>query len=176
MEELLIRPATVDDLDVLHDIAERAVCELLNGSYEPAQLAAARAAKVHEVEREVIEAGRYYVIEVGGTVVGGSGWSDRGEFSPLEVSTGAVPVVDASTATMRATYVDPRWSRRGFATLLARVTETVATNAGFSTFEAMCTPASEALRVRLGYEVVERIATEFGDGVEVKVARMRKTL
>jgi GNAT superfamily N-acetyltransferase len=77
---------------------------------------------------------------------------------------------------MRATYVDPRWSRRGLATLLARVTETVATNAGFTTFEAMCTPASEAVRLRLGYDVVERISTSFDNGPEIKIARMRKTL
>ena len=174
--QLMIRPATVDDLDALHDLADRAVMELLSDAYDATQLAAAREAKVHQVERDLVEAGRYYVAEIDGTVVGGSGWSDQGEFSPLDDTEGVTPVIDDSTATMRATYVDPRWSRRGLATLLARVTETVATNAGFTTFEAMCTPASEAVRLRLGYDVVERISTSFGTGPEIKIARMRKTL
>jgi hypothetical protein len=57
-------------------------------------------------------------------------------------------------------------------TLLAR--ETVARNAGFRVFEAMCTPASEAFREAMGYHLVERVPTTFTGGVELLGARMRK--
>jgi predicted N-acetyltransferase YhbS len=77
---------------------------------------------------------------------------------------------------MRATYVDPRWARQGLATLLARLTETAATAAGYRRFEALCTPASEALRQTLGYRLVGHERTVLAGGVTVDVARMRKEL
>lgn len=75
---------------------------------------------------------------------------------------------------MRATYVDPRWARRGLATLLARATETAATIAGFQRFEALCSPLSEAMRLRLGYRLVERITVPLLGDITVTAALMRK--
>ncbi|MEV8378047.1 GNAT family N-acetyltransferase [Kribbella sp. NPDC056861] len=168
-----IRRATVDDLGALHDLAERAVFELLGSHYTPEQLSAAREVGIYQVERELIEAGGYYAVEIDGVVVGGSGWSDRGEFGPPGQLAGEARA-DEATATMRATYVDPGWSRRGLATMLAKVTEAAAWEAGFRIFEAMCTPASEAFRTTLGYHLVERVTTTFSDGTEFQGARMRK--
>jgi hypothetical protein len=77
---------------------------------------------------------------------------------------------------MRATYVEPQWARHGLATLLARTTETAARIAGFTQFDALCTPASEALRRTLGYRLVERIDAALDDQHTVAVAHMRKVL
>jgi GNAT superfamily N-acetyltransferase len=170
---LTIRPATIDDLEALHETAERAVFKLLSEHYSAEQLNAARDGEIYKVERELVESGRYYAVEIDGVVVGGSGWSDGGEFGPAGHVDSDVRA-DASTATMRATYIDPDWSRHGLATLLARVTETVARNADFRVFEAMCTPASEAFREAMGYSLVERVPTKFSGGVELLGARMRK--
>ncbi|NEA34754.1 GNAT family N-acetyltransferase [Streptomyces sp. SID13031] len=173
VEALTIRPATVDDLKALHGIAERAVFKLLGDHWRPEQLNAAREARVYEVEPELVEAGRYYVVEIDGVVVAGSGWSVGGVFSPpghLTVPT----TVDEETAIMRAAYVDPDWSRRGLMTLLVHVTETLAKVAGFRTFEALCTPAAEAFLTTLGYHLVERVPTTLPDGTELMGARMRK--
>ncbi|HTF52715.1 MAG TPA: GNAT family N-acetyltransferase [Pseudonocardia sp.] len=82
----------------------------------------------------------------------------------------------ADVAVMRATYVDPDWARRGLGSLLVRVTETAATLAGFEHFEALCTPASEALRRGFGYRVLERVDVPLTDTVSISMAHMRKEL
>lgn len=77
---------------------------------------------------------------------------------------------------MRATYVEPKWTRHGLATLLARTTETAARPAGFTRFEALCTPASKALRRTLGYHLVQCLDADLSDGLTLYVAHMRKEL
>lgn len=173
---LTVRPAVLDDLPRLHAIAGRAVHTLLRGVWTTEQLAAAADTRIYEVEPALIEAGTYYVAEVDGVVVAGSGWSAGGGFHPGHGS-GLVPVAaGAEVAAMRATYVEPRWARRGLATLLARTTETAAVVAGFRRFEALCTPASEAVRRRLGYRLVERVSGRLAGDITVTGAHMRKDL
>lgn len=169
--KLAIRPATHTDLPVLHDIAGRAVRELLGGVYTAEQLRAAATVGVYEVEPELVDAGTYWVVEIDGTVVAGSGWSAGG---PLRPDQKAGP--QTTGAAMRATYVEPRWARNGLATLLARTTETAARLAGFTRFDALCTPASEALRRTLGYQLVERVQAPLDDTHTAAVAHMRKEL
>ncbi len=171
MKKMAIRPATAADLPVLHQIAARAVRELLSGVYSAEQLDAAEAVGVYEVEPELVDAGTYWVIEIDGTVVAGSGWSPGGSLRPDQKT--SVPVTGAA---MRATYVEPRWARHGLATLLARTTETAARIAGFTRFDALCTPASEALRRTLGYRLVERVNTPLHGTLTATVAHMRKEL
>ena len=168
---LVVRPATLADLPALHSLADRAVSELLVDRYTAAQLTAVRRAKGHEVEPALIASGNYYVAAIDGLVVAGSGWSPDGRFAPIGPLTAAT-----GTATMRATYVDPAWSRRGLALLLAQTTETVARTAGFTRFEALCTPLSERLRLRMGYTLIGRRDLPVADGLTVPGAHMRKIL
>lgn len=168
---IALRTATPHDLPIIHDIAARAVRDLLAGRhYSHEQLRAAAAIKIYEVEPALVDAGTYYVAEIDGAVVAGSGWSAGGPLQP----TSSERQVTAGTAAMRATYVDPRWARRGLATLLAHTTETAARLAGYRRFEALCTPASEALRRSLGYHLVRREEAALADGVTTSVAHMRK--
>jgi GNAT superfamily N-acetyltransferase len=172
---LRIRPATSADLPVLHGMAARAVHELLRGQHwSSAQVDAGAAIRIYEVEPELVHAGTHYVAEIDGQVVAGSGWSEGGPLLPDHGLDTIRPVADAATAVMRASYVDPRWARRGLATLLAHTTETAATIAGFRRFEALCTPPSEALRRSLGYQLVARVAAPLAAGVTVTGAHMRK--
>lgn len=169
---IVIRPATLDDLAVLHALADRAVTDLLTGIYTDDQLAALRRFRGHEVEPALLEAGRYYVAEVDGLLIAGSGWSPDGKFSHVAGAAQAAP----GTATMRATYVRPHWSRRGFASLLAHTTETAARIAGFTTFEALCTPPSRALRLTLGYQVIGPRTLPLGNTQTMTGTLLRKTL
>ena len=68
------------------------------------------------------------------------------------------------------------WTRRGFASLLAQTTEAAARLAGFRRFEAMCTPLSEAARLRLGYHVAERVTVRVLDDISWQAALMRKSV
>jgi GNAT superfamily N-acetyltransferase len=171
---LTIRAAAMADVPVVHELAERAVTALLRRHYTPSQLAAAARANFYRVETELISDGTYCVLEIDGRIAACSGWSDHGTFYPPETCRSDRHQVDADTATMRATYVDPRWARRGLATLLARATETAAAIAGFQRFEALCSPLSEAMRLRLGYRLVERITVPLLDDITVTAALMRK--
>lgn len=160
------------DLPHLHAIAAHAVTELLGRHYTSAQIRAAEEMKMHEVEADLVDAGTYYVAEVDGELVAGSGWSAGGS---LQRSANG-PTVESGTATMRASYVDPRYARRGIATLLARTTETAATLSGFRRFETMCTPLSAAMRGALGYRLVRHEQIPLADGLTLRLAVMRKQL
>jgi GNAT superfamily N-acetyltransferase len=171
---LIIRPAGPADVPVIHRLAERAVATLLAEHYTPEQLAAGEQTQLYQVEAELIDDGTYYLLEVDGLTVAGSEWSPRGSLHPPGAASDHA--AEAGTATMRATYVDPQWTRRGFARLLAQVTETAAAIAGFRGFEAMCTPPSEALRRSLGYVVTERIEVPVLGEITWTAALMRKRL
>jgi GNAT superfamily N-acetyltransferase len=173
---IAIRPAELAELPALYDLAERSVMGLLGSHYSATQLEAGRAAHLYEIETELVADGTYYVLDVDGRLVGGSGWSASGRFHPPGSTGSFGHAVESGTATMRATYVDPAWTRRGFASLLAQVTETAATIAGFRRFEALCTPMSEAVRLRLGYHVHERVKVPIRGDVHWDAAVMRKEL
>src|SRR5262245_15316181 len=111
---LAVRTATEDDVPELNGIAARAVYQLLvDQHYSIEQMRAAGEANLYEMDRALIDAGTYYVAEVDGQVVAGSGWSPTGRLHDKS----AEPT-DDETAVMRATYVDPQWMRRGVAGLL----------------------------------------------------------
>lgn len=175
---LTIRPATLADLPSLHRIAERAVWSVLAGRhYTHQQMAAAKAAQGYHVEPELVTDGTYYVLAANGVLVGGSGWSAHSGFHPPFVGGAATELEPGhGVAVMRASYVDPDWCRRGLGTLLARTTEAAATVSGFTTFEAMCTPASEAVRRKLGYRLLRRTDVPLIGGVSISMAHMCKQL
>lgn len=176
---LRIRPARPTDLTDLHWIADRSVRTILAGRhYSDRQMTVATETRAYHVENALVDDGTYYVVEVNGLVVGGSGWSAGGAFHPPTVVVGRVERAESGppVAVMRATYVDPAWARRGLATLLIRMTETAATLAGFRRFEALCTPASEGLRRAHGYRVVERVDLPITGDTSIVMARMRKDL
>ena len=172
VRRLTVRTATTRDLPHLHAIAARAVTELLGRHYTSAQIRAAEELKLHEVEADLVDAGTYYVAEVDGEVIAGSGWSAGGSLQ----RTADGPTVECGTAAMRASYVDPRYARRGIATLLARTTETAATLSGFRRFETMCTPPSAAMRSALGYRLVRHERAPLPHGLTLTLAVMRKQL
>jgi GNAT superfamily N-acetyltransferase len=168
---ITLRVAVAADEPAMQSIILSAVAELLEGAhFGRAEVAAARAAGMFTLDSGLVAAGTYYVVEIDGHVVAGSGWSPGGAVIPG----GAAAALRDDTAVMRASYVDPAWARRGLATLLARTTETVARIAGFTRFESLCTPPSEALRRGLGYSLVRREPVEIAPGTTVHGARMRK--
>ncbi|MBM7790591.1 GNAT family N-acetyltransferase [Tenggerimyces flavus] len=176
---IIVRPASLKDLAAVHALAERSVLTLLDEVYTAAQLEAGRTVGLYQVEEELFADGTYYVLEVDGLLVAGSGWSARGQFYPPGTPDGSAHSAHSAavtTATMRATYVDPAWTRRGFASLLAQTTEAAARIAGFRRFEALCTPLSEAVRLRLGYHVAERVTVRVLDDISWPAALMRKTV
>jgi GNAT superfamily N-acetyltransferase len=167
---LRVRTAQSNDLPRLNDIAARAVETLSSPYFTVEQVRAALEAKIYELDTELVEAGTYYVAEIDGVVVAGSGWSTSGQLDSI-VGRGAEA---SGTAAMRSTYVEPGWSRLGIASLLARATETAASLSGFHRFETMCTPMAAAMRRALGYETVADAQVPYGPGLLLDLVVMRK--
>jgi GNAT superfamily N-acetyltransferase len=158
-------------LPLLHAIASRAVTEILADThYSRAQIQAATESGIYNVESDLVDAGTYYVAEVDGTVVGGSGWSAEGHLS----SDGSGPAIKPGTAAMRGSYIEPAWSHRGIGTLLARTAESAARLSGFRRFQSICTPASAAMRRALGYQQDGYETVRLAGGVTVDLAIMLK--
>ena len=55
---------------------------MLGGVYTEEQIRAAAELGTYEVEAELVEAGGYWVVEIDGIVVAGSGWSGGGSMRP----------------------------------------------------------------------------------------------
>lgn len=170
VRKLSVRTATFDDLPRLNDIAAQAVNTLLSPYFSPEHVRAANEAKIYELDGALVEAGTYYVGEVDGVVVAGSGWSTSGQLDSIV----GRETHASGTAAMRSTYVDPGWSRRGIASLLARTTETAAMLSGFRRFETMCTPMAAAMRRALGYQPVGSAQVPYGPGLALDLVVMRK--
>lgn len=172
VRKLVVRIATEDDVPELNGIAARAVHQLLiNKYYTIEQMGAAREAELYTMDPALIDAGTYYVAEIDGQVVAGSGWSPTGRLHEKSYEP-----TDTETAVMRATYVDPPWMRRGVAGLLVHATETAAILSGFRCFEAMCTPMSAAMRRGRGYKAVRQTHLRCASGPTLTLDIMRKEL
>ncbi|OBG24623.1 hypothetical protein A5764_09520 [Mycobacterium sp. 852002-51057_SCH5723018] len=170
VRKLSVRTATFDDLPRLNDIAARAVNTLLSPYFTAEQFHAANEAKIYQLDADLVEAGTYYVGEIDGVVVAGSGWSTSGQLDSIV----GRETEARGTAAMRSSYVDPGWSRRGIASLLARTTETAASLSGFHRYESMCTPAAAAMRRALGYQTVGSAKVPYGPGSVLDLVVMRK--
>ena len=116
------------------------------------------------MDRELIEAGTYYVAEVDGTLVGSGGWQ-------------AVPLrpQGPSCAAIRAIFVHPDWARRGIGRRLVAHAEAAAAQAGFGTFELEASLSGVPLYARLGYREIERYCLAMPDGATLPVVRMKKS-
>jgi GNAT superfamily N-acetyltransferase len=108
----------------------------------------------------LIEAGTYYVAELGETLVGSGGWM------PVEPG--------PWRARIRAVFVHPEWTRRGIGRRLVIQAETAAARAGFTTFELDATLPGVPLYQGLGYREVARSGHRTPDGTILPVVRMEK--
>ncbi|WP_156748197.1 GNAT family N-acetyltransferase [Mycobacterium sp. 1465703.0] len=170
VRKVSIRTATLHDLPRLNEIADSAVNTLLSPYFSLEQLHAANEAKIYEVDAGLVEAGTYYVGEIDGVVVAGSGWSTSGQLDSIV----GRETEASGAAAMRSTYVDPAWSRRGIAALLARTTEAAASLSGFRRFESLCTPMAAAMRHKLGYQTVASAQVPYGPGLVLDLVVVRK--
>jgi GNAT superfamily N-acetyltransferase len=171
-----IRLATVDDVAVLLPLMAAAIEELQKGFIDDAQIASSKA--IMGLDRQLIEDGTYFVVEVDGTVAGCGGWSRRatlygGDHSGGRDAAFLDPASDA--ARVRAMYTHPAFARRGVGRLVLETCEAAARAEGFATLELMATRSGRPLYESFGFERVEEIEDASG-GAPVPLTRMRKHL
>ena len=158
---LEIRPARAADAPAIEQLHRASVRRLAASHYSPAQIESFLAGAT--LDRALVEAGTYYVAELGDASVGSGGWM------PVGRDPGG-----PWRARIRAIFVHPDWARRGIGRRLVGHAEAAAAQAGFGTFELEASLSGVPLYARLGYREVARYGLAMPDGATLPVVRMEK--
>ncbi len=172
------RLATVDDLDALRAVMRRSIEKLQDQFLSPEQVLASH--RVMGLDTQLVKDGTYFVVEHDGRIAGCGGWSWRSTLyggDDSTVSREPRPLDPATEpARIRAMYTDPDFVRRGVGSLVLRLCEEAARDAGFSCATMMATMAGVPLYSACGYTQVDPVLNASIDGVEVPLVRMEKRL
>ena len=158
-----IRPARPDDARAIEILHRASVRELAVGYYAPALLERFLAAGT--LDRELIDAGTYFLAEIVGLLVGSGGW-----MAVEDCPDGGV------RARIRSVFVHPDWARRGIGRRLVLHAESDGARAGFTRFELEASLSGVPLYRHLGYRAVRSYGLTLPDGTTLPVIRMEKEL
>ena len=173
-----VRKATRGDIAVIEGLIERSVRELSVPYYDAAQIESALR-YMFGVDSQLVDDGTYYVIDVDGVLTAAGGWSGRRTlFGGDQWKHGADEPLDPEreAARIRAFFVDPLWSRRGFGRALFDACVRDARAAGFRHLELMATLPGEPLYRALGFSPEERVELALPDGVRVPLVKMSRPI
>lgn len=171
-----IRPATSKDVPYLLPLMAAAIVELQRGFLDDAQIRSSKA--IMGLDRQLIDDGTYYVVEVDGSLAGCGGWSRRATLYGGDHSVGRnAALLDPTTeaARIRAMYTHPSYARRGVGRLVLETCERAAAAEGFATLELMATRSGRPLYEAAGFMPVEDVEDASG-GVAVPLTLMRKNI
>ncbi|HJU82387.1 MAG TPA: GNAT family N-acetyltransferase [Acidimicrobiia bacterium] len=171
---MVIRQATADDVAVLVPLMEAAIVDLQKGYLDQAQIESSKA--IMGIDRQLIDDGTYFVVEIDGVVAGCGGWSRRATLYGGDHSAGRdFALLDPTTdpARIRAMYTHPDFARRGVGRLVLETCEAAAATEGFTTLELMATRSGRPLYEAVGFLPVEELEDASG-GAPVPITRMRK--
>ena len=160
---IMVRPAGPSDVPAIEALHRASVRELAAGYYAPAVLERFLAAGT--VDRDLVDAGTYYLAEILGGPVGSGGW--------MAVDDGPT---GAWRAKIRSVFVHPHWARKGIGRRLVQHAESEAARAGFRHFELDASLPGVPLYHHLGYREVERRGYSLPDGTTLPVIHMEKRL
>jgi GNAT superfamily N-acetyltransferase len=173
-----LRPARLDEAELLEGLMKASTRELFPLFYDEAQTASA-VEFVAVVDRRLIEDGTYFAIEAEGEVVACGGWSKRGKlYTGSGDAAGDDRLLDprSEPAHVRAMFVRPDWTRRGLGTLILEACEEAARNDGFTTLDLLATLPGERLYTHFGFREVGREDAVMPDGCSLACVAMTKPL
>ena len=174
-----LRVAEPHDIPALETLIALSTRELQAAHYSRAQIDAALGT-VFAVDRQLIADRTYFVVEAGGIILGGGGWSRRktlfGGDQGRHASEDALLDPDHEPARIRAFFVHPQWARRGIGTLLLRECERAAAVSGFTSLELVATLAGVPLYAAGGFRAVEQFQIPLANGQKMPVVRMSKAV
>lgn len=171
-----IRLATADDVAVLVTLMEAAIQVLQKGFLDDDQIESSKA--IMGIDRQLIEDGAYFVVEIDGSVAGCGGWSRRATLYGGDQSAGrdsAFLDPARGPARVRAMYTHPEFARRGVGRLVLETCEAAAAAQGFTTLELMSSRSGRPLYESFGFQPVEEVQDASG-GAPVPLTRMRKPI
>lgn len=178
MAEFNLRKATPEDMDKIRALIDASVRGLQAEDYSPRQIEASLKT-VFTIDSQLIADGTYYVaLAEDGEIAGCGGWSKRktlygGDAQMERIEPELLnPATDA--AKVRAIFVHPKFARKGLGSLILRIAEEAAVDAGFRRFEMGSTLTGVTLYALKGYREVDRVQVPVGAGEEIEVVRMVK--
>lgn len=171
---MTIRLATVDDVAVLVPLIDAAIEELQRGFLGAEQIESSKA--FMGIDRQLIDDGTYFLVEIDGTVAGCGGWSRRATLYGGDNSTGRDatlldPAIDP--ARVRAMYTHPNFARRGVGRRVLEACEAAAAAEGYATLELMGTRSGRPLYEAFGFQPLQEYEDASG-GAPVPMTRMQK--
>jgi GNAT superfamily N-acetyltransferase len=175
---VLVRIATPDDIPAMEALIARSGIQLSEGFYTGEQ-AAAVTQHVFGVDTQLVADQTYFLIEQDGKLAACGGWSKRSTlFGADRTKQGADPLLDPATeaARIRAFFVDPPAARQGLGRLLLQHCTDAAAAGGFRTLELAATMPGVPLYLASGFEIVEEFEIALPGGVQVPLAKMRKSI
>jgi GNAT superfamily N-acetyltransferase len=170
------RLARLEDLAVLQPLVDAAIDELQRGFLDAAQISSSHA--IMGIDRQLIDDGTYFVVEIDAQVAGCGGWSRRATPYGGDHSVGRdAALLDPRTqpARVRAMYTHPSFTRRGVGRLILQLCEGAASREGFSELELVATLAGLPLYEAAGFEAVGDLE-DLAGGTPVPLRRMRKLI
>jgi len=181
LTDLKHRLATPADAPAIEALMLAAITENMKAFLSAAEIDAAK--ETMGIDWTLIEDGTYFVIEAAEgaetVMVGCGGWGKRktlygGGHTAGRDDSPSDPAVDA--ARIRAMYTHPGWVRRGVGSLLLKLGESAAREAGFRTIELGATVPGLPFYLATGYEEFDRDTHVGANGSTSVVIRMRKSL
>ncbi len=172
------RVARFSDVPNLTALIDVSVRRLAAEYYTDAQIASSLAT-VFGVDSSLIHDRSYFVLEAHGAIVAAGGWSDHQTlFGGDQFQSRDEGRLDPATspARIRAFYVHPDHSRRGYAKRLLGLCSAAAQRAGFSTLSLMSTLPGEPLYRALGFVPDARIEYAMSDGTTLPMMPMTKSI
>jgi GNAT superfamily N-acetyltransferase len=180
LSRISIRCAGLVDLPILRALADTSARALCAADYTAEQIETLLRFGMG-VDRQLIADRTYYIVEHGGRIVAGGGWSYRAAlYGRAHPGYGgdALDILDAAAhpARIRCFFVHPDVARRGVGRTLLALCQGAAARFGFGAAELMATLTGRRMYRACGYEDVEPITDIFPNGVAAVGYRMRKAL
>jgi GNAT superfamily N-acetyltransferase len=168
-----VRLARHNDLPAIRTLVEQSVRSLCADDYSPEQVNSL-ARQVASVDPQLIADHTCFVVEIGGALAGCGGWSFRE--SPHPPARSGMRYLDPATeaAQLRAFYVHPDYSRRGIASMLLDLCESIAADHGFKRLELFATLTGARFYSARGYRVAETVEVTHPDGLTLRGVKMVK--
>jgi GNAT superfamily N-acetyltransferase len=173
-----LRIATADDIPRLRSLIEQSVRRLSTECYTPAQIDASLT-HLFGVDSQLVTDGTYYVVAHDALLVAAGGWSARRTlYGGDQAKRAPDDLLDPATsaARIRAFFVHPDWTRRGFARQIFAACERAASSRGFRRFELVATLPGEPLYRALGFVAREPVPVELPDGLTLPCLRMDRAI
>jgi GNAT superfamily N-acetyltransferase len=175
---IILRTANHADIPDIRGLIERSARGLSMDEYRPSQVEGALRG-AFGVDTQLLTDGTYFVALEDDTLAGCGGWSFRATlFGGDARADRDAKEIDPATeaARIRAFFVDPKFARRGVASLLLERCESEALRRGFSRTALMATLPGVKFYAARGYIGEPLVRYDVGQGESIEFIPMHKRL